>query len=95
MLGELLDGAVRAGPDPHGCDEARQHEREIPQRLAARQLRLALPQHHRVAAELAHADLEGHPRAGGGPLEDQRDGPACERLRRVAVGLEVQRAVEQ
>jgi len=53
---------VRPGPDPDRRDEPRQHEREVAQRLPARELRLALAQDDRMTTQLAHPDLERHPR---------------------------------
>ena len=56
---------------------AREHERGVADRLAARELHLVGAQDDRVAAELDDAGLERQPRARRGLLEEQRDAPAA------------------
>ena len=87
----------RVGARAHadGRDVAREHERGVAQRLAARELQLVGAQHDRVAAELVDADLERQPRARRGLLEDQRDAAPGERLRGERRALQLERAVEQ
>ena len=60
---------VSCGPvrTPIAWTIARQHERGVARRLAARELQLALAQHERVAAQLGHPDLERDARARGRP----------------------------
>jgi hypothetical protein len=48
-----------------------------------------------MTAKLEYAGLEGHPRAGGGGLEDERDRAAGERARGERLGLEDRRPIEQ
>ena len=61
-------------------DIARQHARGVGDGLAAAELRAVALQHDRIAAELAHADLEGDAGAGRRLLEDHRQRLAGERL---------------
>ena len=95
VLGELLEHLVRPGAHADGGDVAREHERRVAHRLAARELQLVGAQHDGVAAELVHADVEREPRARGGLLEDERHAAPCERARAERVGLQLERAVEQ
>ena len=67
-----------AGHDAVG--ERGKHTRGVGHRLAHAQLDLVVVQDHGEAAELEHADLEGHPGAGGGLLEDHGERLAEERL---------------
>ena len=66
-------------------------------RAAPRRARAAAPraQHHRVAAELVDAHLEGHARARGGLLEDQRHIAPGKRPRGQWRGLQLERPVQQ
>src|SRR5438270_724509 len=58
---------------------ARQHPRRVGHRLAAAKLAIGGADHDRVAAELAHRDLEGDAGAGRRFLEDHRQHLAFER----------------
>ena len=93
---QLLDrswcGPVRIGDR---VDHAREHERGVTWRLAARELQLALAQHQRVAAQLVHPRLERDPRARGGLVEHERHALALERARGEPIGLELDRAVDE
>ena len=93
--GELLEQRVGPGAHADGVDVAREHERGVPDRLAARELHLVGAQDHRVAAELDDAGLEGHARARRGLLEDERDDAVAQRVGRARRGLELGGAVEQ
>src|SRR5262249_17104164 len=63
--------------------------------LAASELRAVALQHDDLAAELAHAELEGNPGAGRGLLEDHRQRLAGQRpLRARAALLEGQARLE-
>ncbi len=88
----IASGPVRM---PTRADMAREHERGVAQRLAARELQLVGAQHHRMAAELVDAHLEGDARPRRGLLEDQRDAAPGERPRGERRGLQLERAVEQ
>ena len=92
---ELLDGRLRPGAHADRVDVAREHERGVAQRLAARELQLVAAQDQRMPAELDDADLEGQPRARRGLLEDQRDRPLRERVGAARRALQLERAVEQ
>ena len=70
--------------DHDGVDVARQHARGVGDGLAAAELHLLAGQHDRLAAELAHADVERHARARRRLVEDHRQRLAGERLRRGA-----------
>jgi len=93
--GELVEHLLGPGAHADGGDVAREHERGVAQRLAARELQLVGAQHDGVAAQLVDADLEGQPRARGGLLEDQRDAARAQRVRGQRRGLELERAIEQ
>ena len=95
VLRELGHGLVRARPDADGVDHPRQHERHVARRLAARHLELALAQDQRMPAQLVDARLEGHARAGGRLVEHERDALAVERARGQAVGLELDRPLQE
>ena len=72
-------------------DVARQHARGVGDRLAAAELHLGPGQHDRLAAELAHADVERDAGAGRGPVEDHRQRLAGERARRRLGALDARR----
>ena len=93
VFGKLEQLGVLGGADHHHIDVARQHPRRIGDGLAAAQVGVDRRQHDRLAAELAHADLEGDPGAGRRLLEDHRQGLASQgsfRLagRQAALGLD-------
>jgi hypothetical protein len=94
-LRELVQQRLVARAQADRRHVAREHARGVAHRLAARELQLAGAQHHRVAAELGDAGLEGDARAGRGLLEDQGDAAAGERLRGERRGLELRGAVEE
>jgi hypothetical protein len=89
---ELACGPVRT---PTRVEVAREHERRVAQRFTAGDLQLIAAQHHRMAAELDDADLEGDPRARRGLLEHEADGARGERLRTAWRVLQLSRAIEQ
>jgi hypothetical protein len=95
VLRELDHGLVRAGADADGVDHPRQHERDVPRRLPARHLQLALAKDQRMPAQLVDARLEGDARARGGLVEHQRDALAVEGTRRHAVGLQLDRPLQE
>jgi hypothetical protein len=95
VLRQLLHRPVRARADGDHMHEPGEHERGVAHRFASRELHLALAQHERVAAELVHADLEGHAGPRGRPLEDQGHAASGQRAGREAIALELGRAVEQ
>ena len=70
QVGQLVDVGLRERADHDRVEVAREHHRRVAHRLAAPQLELALREVQRVAAQLAHADLERDARAGGGLVED-------------------------
>ena len=61
-------------------DITRQHARGVADGFAVPELQIAAAQHHRLAAHLAHADVERDARARRRFLEDQRQHPPFERL---------------
>ena len=65
--------------DDDRVDVARQHARGVGDGLAAPELHLGAGQHDRLAAELAHSDVERDARAGRRPVEDHRQRLAGER----------------
>ena len=75
--------------DHDGVDIARQHAGGIGDGLAAAKLHLRAGQHDRLAAELAHADVERHSRAGRGTLENHRQRLAFERLLALLMRLQL------
>jgi hypothetical protein len=95
VLGELGDRPVRAGAYADRVDVAREDDRGVADRLAARELQLVAAQDDRAPAELADADLEGHARARRRPLEDERDAASLERPCGQPIALELERAIEQ
>ena len=78
--GQLGDRLVGAGADHDRVDVAREHPRRVADRLAAGELHLVAAQDDRRRPQLGDADLEGDPRPRRGPLEDQRDAAAGERV---------------
>ena len=69
-------------------------------RLAAAELHLLAREHQRLAAELAHAHIEGDAGAGGGLVEHHRQDLALERavlrlLAPAALGLELEADVQE
>ena len=79
VLRQLRDGVVIERADHDGVDIARQHARGVGDGLAAAELHLVGREHHRLAAELAHRDLEGNAGAGRRPLEDHGERLAGQR----------------
>ena len=92
---QLLEQRVRARAHADGVDVAREHERRVPDRLAARELHLVGAQDHRVPAELDDPRLEGDARARRRLLEDERDDAVAQRVRRARRGLQLGGAVQQ
>src|SRR5258708_1882607 len=78
--GKLQQRVMVEDADHDGVDIARQHPRGIGNGLAAAELHLRAGQHDGLAAELAHADVERHPRTRRRPLENHRQRLAFERL---------------
>ena len=70
-------GVERADHD--GVDIARQDARGVAERLAAAELHFLGGEEKNIAAELPHGDLERHPRARRGLLENHRQRLAGER----------------
>ena len=93
LLGEAVDDrngrvgrhfehvVLAQNADDDRLDVARQHARGVGDGLAAAELHFRACQHDRLAAELAHGDIEGNARARGGPIEDHRERLAVERAR--------------
>ena len=96
VLGELGEPLLGAGAQADRGDVAREHERGVAHRLAARELELVRAQHHRVAAELDDARLERR-RACGSTGARTAARPCGPRARASAARrrLQRQRAVEQ
>ncbi len=80
VLGKLQHAVVIGGADHDGVDVARQHLRRVADRLRAAELHFRAREEQRLAAELAHADVEGDTGAGRGLLEDHRQHLAGKRL---------------
>ncbi len=76
MLRQLLLVRLRVVADHDGVAHPRQHLGGVGQRLFAPQLGLRRGQHQRMAAELGHADFEGHAGAGRALGENHRQGAA-------------------
>jgi endonuclease/exonuclease/phosphatase family metal-dependent hydrolase len=87
---ELLQRLVGAGPHADSVHVARQHQGGVPRRLSPRELELVLPEHHGMASELVHGDLEGDPSPGRGPLEEKRHALPVERAGGGAVPLQLE-----
>ena len=77
---ELGHRLVVERADHDDVDIAREHAGGVGDGLAAPELHLLPGQHDGLAAELAHGDVERHPRAGRGLVEDHRQRLAFERL---------------
>ena len=84
VLGEFEQPRMVGGADHDGVDIARQHLGRVGDGLGAAELHLGAGQHDRLAAELAHADVEGDARARRRLVEDHRQHLAVERLRALA-----------
>ena len=69
MARKLGHRLVIENADHDGVDIARQHARGVGQRLAAAELHFLRGEQDRLAAELAHGDVERHARAGRGLVE--------------------------
>src|SRR5262252_9946633 len=77
------------GTDHDAIDITREHARGVRDRLAAPELHLLTGQRDRLAAELAHRDIEGHARAGRRSIEDHGKRLTLERrLAEWAIALE-------
>ena len=79
MGGHLEHVVLAQDADDDRLDVARQHASGVGDGLAAAELHLRARQHDRLAAELAHGDVEGNPRARRGTVEDHRERLALER----------------
>ena len=88
FCGQFHQPVMRGGADHDGVDIARQHLGGVGDGLAAAELHLGAGQHDGLAAELAHADVEGDARAGRRLVEDHRQHLALERAR-AATGLDL------
>ena len=80
VLGKLQQARMIGGADHDRIDIARQHLGRIADRLGAAELHFGAGEEQRLAAELAHADIEGDAGAGRGLLEDHRQHLAGQRL---------------
>src|SRR5215211_259007 len=92
---ELLDPLVRPGAQPHRVDLARQHHREVAQRLAPRELQLVAAQHDWMSSQLDDRDLERQAGTRRRTLEDERHMTVRERPRGKRRLLELVRPVQQ
>ena len=90
--GQLLEPVLAEGAHHDGVDVAAQHCGGVAQRFAAAELGGARVDDHRVAAELVDADLERHPGAGGGLLEDDGDAAPGQRAASASPGPSRRRA---
>ena len=80
MFGHFQQTGMIGRADHDRIDIARQNLGRVANRLGAAELHLGARQEQRLAAELAHADIEGDAGAGGGLFEDHRQHLAGERL---------------
>ena len=80
VFSEAFDDGLLERADHHDVDHARDHPRDVLDRLAARQLRVAAIQVDRDAAELVHARLERHAGARGRFFEHHRQCAVAQRL---------------
>ena len=87
VLGHFPHAVVIGGADHDRIDIARQDTCRIADRLGAAELHFRAGQEERLAAELAHADIEGDAGAGGRLFENHCQHLAGERLVSLA-GLE-------
>ncbi len=71
-VGEFEQAVMFLGADHDDVDIARQHPRGIGDRLVAAQLHFGAGQHDRLAAKLAHGDIEGDAGSRRRLLEDHR-----------------------
>ena len=98
VLRELLDLGLLEGADHERGEEAREDERRVAVRLAARKLELGRGQEERHAAELRDADLERHACPRRRLVEDEPDRAArqdAELGTPRALGLQLVREVEE
>ena len=94
-LGEIEDVLVRKHPGHDSVREGGEDARGVGHRLPDAHLNFVVVQDHRETAELKHPDLEGHPGARRGLLEDHGEGLAEERLlERPGIGLHLFRERE-
>src|SRR5439155_4957781 len=77
---EPLDDRLFERADHHAVDHPRDDARNILDRFAARELRVAAIEVDRDAAELIHSRLERHPRARASLLENHRQRAIAKRL---------------
>ena len=80
VCGEALDDRLLERADHHDVDHPRDHARDVLDRLAARELRVAAVQVDRDAAQLVHPRLERDPRARRCLLEHHRERAVAQRL---------------
>ena len=80
VLGQFEQPLMRGGADHDRIDIARQHLGRVGDGLGAAELHFGAGQHDGLAAELAHADVEGDARARRRLVEDHRQHLAVERL---------------
>jgi hypothetical protein len=73
--GHRLDAVLAEGPPHDRRALAGEHAGGVLDRLATAELGYLAVQDQGASAELGHADGEGHPGAGGGLVEQERDGP--------------------
>jgi len=91
VIGHFLHVVVSENANDDRVDIAREHARGVGDRLAAAQLHFVAGQHDRLAAELAHANVERDAGAGRRPVEDHRQRLAEERTRRRLRALDPRR----
>src|SRR6266550_891055 len=89
VLGELQQRLVLSRADHDAIDVAREHPRRIRDTFAATELHVVPGERDRLAAELAHGNVEGDPRAGRRPIEDHGQRAAGERAFGLALALEL------
>ena len=91
MVGHLPHIVRTEDPNDDRIDVARQHPRGVGDGLAAPELHLGPGQHDRLAAEIAHPDVERDAGAGRRPVEDHRQRLADERTPRRLRALDPRR----
>ena len=79
VLGKFRHHGMVEGADHDGIHIAREDPGGVGDALAAAELHLLAGEHQGLAAELAHADIEGDAGAGGGLVEHHRQDLALER----------------